>query len=89
MMFFREGETPFPRKSHGIWAMAQYQRLGLLKDAPPYQKIVDSVVLTDLYEKAAGKFGIDVPNDDMKPFDLVLDKATFDPKKPDEEVKRP
>jgi len=29
-----------------------------------------------------------VPDDDMKPFVLKLDGATFDPKNPQEEVKR-
>jgi nitrate/nitrite transport system substrate-binding protein len=89
MLFFRDGATPFPRRSHGIWAMAQYQRLGLIKEAPPYQKIVDSIVLTDLYEKVASKAGLKVPNDDMAPFEILLDKVTFDPKAPEKEVARP
>ena len=29
MRFFRDGAVNFPRKSHYIWAMAQYQRFGL------------------------------------------------------------
>lgn len=88
MRFYRDGLTNAPLKSYGIWFMAQFQRFGLLKEAPPYQQIVDSIVLSDLYEEVAKAEGIDVP-DDMKPFDVKLDKVTFDPTKPDEEAKRP
>jgi nitrate/nitrite transport system substrate-binding protein len=89
MQFFREGATNFPRKAHGIWAMAQYGRLGLLKDTPDYQKIVDDVVLTDLYSEIATREGVAIPDDDMKPFEVMFDKTTFDPAKPEDEVKRP
>ncbi|MEO7836222.1 MAG: CmpA/NrtA family ABC transporter substrate-binding protein [Acidimicrobiales bacterium] len=89
MVFFRDGEVNAPRRSHAIWFMAQYQRFGLLKETPPYQKIADDILLRDLYEKVAADEGIDVPDDDMKPFDVVLDNTTFDPAKPEEEVARP
>jgi nitrate/nitrite transport system substrate-binding protein len=68
--------------------MAQYQRLGLLKTAPAFTKLADEIVLTDIYEKAASEFGIDVP-EDMQPIEIELDGATFDPTKPQEEAKRP
>jgi len=87
MMFHRGGKTNAPLKSYGIWAMAQYQRLGLSKTAPAYTKIADEIVLTDAYEKAASEFGIDVP-EDMQPIEIALDKVTFDPKKPGEEATR-
>jgi nitrate/nitrite transport system substrate-binding protein len=87
MMFHRGGKTNAPLKSYGIWGLAQYQRLGLLKTAPDYKALTDSIVLTDAYEKAAAEFGIDVP-DDMQPIDIALDDVTFDPKKPLEEVNR-
>ncbi len=29
MRFFRDGQVNLPRRSHGIWFLAQYQRLGL------------------------------------------------------------
>ena len=89
MLFFRDGTTNFPRRSYGYWALAQYQRLGLLRDAPDYASIVDSTVLTDIYAEAAEQAKVDVPDDDMSPFDVVLDHATFDPKNPQEEVGRP
>jgi nitrate/nitrite transport system substrate-binding protein len=89
MLFFRDGKTNAPRRSYGYWAMAQYQRLGLIKEAPDYQAIVDSIVLRDLYEQVADAEGIDVPDDDMKPFTVKLDGAEFDPAKVADEVKRP
>ncbi|MDQ2648000.1 MAG: ABC transporter substrate-binding protein [Actinomycetota bacterium] len=88
MRFFRDGATNFPRKSHYIWAMAQYQRFGLLEEAPPYQELADELILTDLYAEVAAAEGIDIPDDDMQPFDVVLDDVTFDPSNPAEEVAR-
>jgi nitrate/nitrite transport system substrate-binding protein len=87
MMFHRDGETNAPLKSYGIWGLAQYQRLGLLKAAPDYAALSESLVLTDAYAKAAKEFGISVP-DDMQSFELALDNATFDPNKPEAEVSR-
>lgn len=89
MMFFRDGLVNLPRRSHVYWFLSQYQRFGLLKEAPPYAKIADSLLLTDLYAKAAQKAGVTVANDDMKPFEVKLDGVTFDPSKPEEEAKRP
>jgi len=87
MMFHRGGKTNTPLKSYGIWGLAQYQRLGLLKTTPDYKALTDSIVLSDAYAKAAKDFGIDVV-DDMQPIDITLDKVTFDPKKPEVEVSR-
>jgi nitrate/nitrite transport system substrate-binding protein len=89
MMFFRDGLVNLPRRSHVYWFLSQYQRFGLLKEAPPYAKIADSLLLTDLYAKAAQMAGVTVANDDMKPFEIKLDGVTFDPAKPEEEAKRP
>lgn len=88
MQFFRDGDLPFPRRSYGIWALAQYQRLGLLAEAPDYTKLVDDIILTDLYAEVAAAEGIDVPDDDMAPFEVRLDGVTFDPAKPEEEAQR-
>lgn len=88
MTFFRDGLVNMPRKSHGIWFLTQYQRFGLLKSAPDYQAIVDSVILSDLYAEVAKKEGISLPDDDMKPFVVKLDGITFDPAKPEVEAKR-
>ena len=88
MMYFRDGKTSAPRRGHAIWFLSQYQRFGLLKEPPPYTKLADEIILRDLYEQVAGKEGIDVPGDDMAPFQVKLDGVTFDPGKPDEEAKR-
>jgi nitrate/nitrite transport system substrate-binding protein len=89
MQFFRDGATNFPRRSHGYWFLAQYQRFGYLDEAPAYAELVDDLILSDLYAEVADAEGIDVPDDDMAPFDVKLDGVTFDPTKPDEEAARP
>lgn len=89
MRFSRDGVTNAPRRAHALWFLAQYQRFGLLKEAPAYKQIVDDLILTDLYAEVAAAAKVPVPDDDMKPFEVKLDGATFDPAKPDEEAKRP
>lgn len=88
MQFFRDGKTNMPRRSYGYWALAQYQRLGLLAEAPDYDALVDSLILSDLYKEVATAEGIAMPDDDMAPIQIRLDGATFDPKKPDVEAAR-
>jgi nitrate/nitrite transport system substrate-binding protein len=88
MRFFRDGATNLPRKSHYIWAMAQYQRFGYLDEAPPYQELADALILSDQYREVAAAEGIDVPDDDMEPFEVALDGVTFDPSDPAAEVAR-
>lgn len=88
MTFFRDGDVNFPRKSHYFWAMAQYQRMGYLKEAPPYQELADELILTDFYTEVAEAEGIDIPDDDMTPFEVQLDGVTFDPANPAEEASR-
>jgi nitrate/nitrite transport system substrate-binding protein len=89
MQFFRDGKTNAPRRSYGYWFLAQYQRFGYLDEAPNYEEIVGDVILSDLYAEVAQAEGIEVPDDDMAPFEVKLDGATFDPAKPDEEAARP
>ncbi len=89
MTFFRNGEVNFPRRSHALWFLAQYKRLGYLTTDADYKKLPDQIILRDLYEQVASAEKVAVPEDDMKPFDVKLDGATFDPKKPEEEAKRP
>ncbi|MET1001690.1 MAG: CmpA/NrtA family ABC transporter substrate-binding protein [Acidimicrobiia bacterium] len=88
MVFFRDGEVNAPRSAHAIWFLAQYQRLGLLSTTPDYKKLADAILLRDVYAKVAKAEKIAVPNDDMAPFTVKLDDATFDPAKPQLEVKR-
>lgn len=83
MLFHRSGQTNFPRKSHAIWFMAQYKRFGYLTAAPDYKGIADKLILQDVYAEVAKSMNIALPDDDMKPFTLTLDNATFDPAQPE------
>jgi nitrate/nitrite transport system substrate-binding protein len=83
MLFHRGGQVNYPRKSHGIWFMAQYLRFGYLQQAPDYKAVADKLVLQDLYVDVAKSMNIATPDDDMKPFTVELDNAVFDPAKPD------
>ncbi len=87
MLFHRNGETNFPRKSHGIWFMVQYVRFKYLDREPDYKAIADKLILQDLYKEVATEMNIPVPGDDMQPFTIDLDKVTFDPAKPAESLK--
>ena len=51
MLFHKGGMVNFPRKSHAIWAMAQFVRFGYLKEAPNYAAIADKLILDDLYKE--------------------------------------
>lgn len=82
MLFHKGGMVNYPRKSHAIWAMAQYVRFGYLNEAPDYKAIADKLILQDLYEEVAASMKVKVPTDDMKPFSLTMDKTVFDPKNP-------
>ncbi len=83
MMFHRGGAVNFPRKAHAIWFMAQYLRFGYLQNAPDYKSIAGKLVMQDLYTEVAKSMKIAIPEDDMKPFTLDLDKAAFDPNAPE------
>lgn len=87
MLFHRNGETNFPRKSHAIWFMTQFVRFDYLQQAPDYNAIADKLIMQDLYKEVATSMGIKIPTDDMKPFVLKLDKVTFDPNKPADYLK--
>ncbi|SHM61635.1 CmpA/NrtA family ABC transporter substrate-binding protein [Flavobacterium xinjiangense] len=82
MLFHKGGTVNYPRKSYAIWAMAQFVRFGYLKEAPNYAAIADKLILQDLYEEVAKSMKIKIPNDDMKPFSLTMDKTVFDPSNP-------
>jgi nitrate/nitrite transport system substrate-binding protein len=87
MLFHRNGETNFPRKSYAIWFMTQYVRFDYLQEAPDYNAIAEKLIMQDLYREVATSMGIKIPTDDMRPFTIKLDKATFDPNKPADYLK--
>lgn len=82
MLFHRGGETNFPRYSHGIWFMTQYVRFGRLQAAPDYEAIARKVILQDLYREVADEMKVPVPDDDMRPFLVQVDRGEFDPRNP-------
>jgi nitrate/nitrite transport system substrate-binding protein len=88
MLFSRGGKVSYPRLSHGIWFMAQYARFGYLKAMPSDAKtIADKLILQDVYREVAKEVGVPIPEDDMKPWTMTLDKAKFDPTKPEAYLK--
>jgi nitrate/nitrite transport system substrate-binding protein len=87
MLYHRNGETNFPRKSHAIWFMTQFVRFDYLKQAPDYKAIADKIILQDLYREVAASLKVKVPDDDMKPFKLDIEKVSFDPSNPEEYLK--
>jgi nitrate/nitrite transport system substrate-binding protein len=88
MQFFQGGTVSFPRRSHATWFLAQYERLGIAKGTPDYANLPSKLILSDLYAEVAAAEKVPVPADDMSPFDVKLDGATFDPKKPQAEATR-
>ena len=55
--------------------MAQYQRFGLIKSAPAYDRLAKSLILTDLYTEVAEEYRVPVPKDDMKKKARALKRA--------------
>lgn len=88
MRFYRDGQTPFPRRSYAMWFMAQYVRFGYLPQLPDANALASTVILTDLYKEVAQSMKVPVPDDDMAPFTVTLDGATFDPVTIEQEAKR-
>ncbi len=87
MQFYRDGDVNFPRHGHGIWFMTAYERWGKAKLPADPMKVAGEVILQDLYKEVAGEMKIAVPDDDMTPFEVKVDKMTFDPSKPQEMAK--
>ncbi|MDO1446751.1 CmpA/NrtA family ABC transporter substrate-binding protein [Rhodocytophaga aerolata] len=83
MLYHNKGMVNYPRKAHGIWYLNQYVRFNYLKQAPNYKEVADKLILQDVYAEVAKEMGIVLPEDDMQPFTIDLDKATFDPNNPD------
>ena len=87
MQFYRGGDVNFPRHGNAIWFMTAYERFGKAKLPANYEEIAQKVILQDLYKEVATEMKIAVPDDDMKPFEVKVDKMTFDPSKPKEMLK--
>ena len=80
MKFYNEGATNSPRKSYGMWFLSQYVRFGMLKTPPAdYKAIADKLIMSDVFAEVAADMKLPVPDDDMKPFTVTIDKREFDP----------
>src|SRR6187455_2622920 len=77
MLFYNNGIVNTPKKSYGIWFMAQYVRFGYLKSDPDYKNIADKLILSDLYAEVAKEMSVPV-QPDMQAFKTTYD-VQFDP----------
>ena len=77
MLFYNNGIVNTPKKSYGIWFMAQYVRFGYLKSDPDYKNIADKLILSDLYAEVAKEMSVPV-QPDMQAFKTTYD-VLFDP----------
>ncbi len=78
MTFYNKGFVNTPRKSHGMWFLAQYVRFGMLKSNPDFKGIAEKLILDDLYAEVAREAKVPVMTDDMKAFKTTYD-VSFDP----------
>lgn len=80
MKFYNAGLTNAPRRSYGIWFLSQYVRFGYLKTPPAdYKAVSDKLIMSDVFEEVAAEMKLTLPDDDMQPFTVTIDKAVFDP----------
>jgi nitrate/nitrite transport system substrate-binding protein len=89
LRFFRGGLVNPPRRAHALWFLAQYRRFGLLRADPPFNELVNQLVLRDLYAEVVDRERIELADDDMHPFEIDLDGAMFDPHDIPAEISRP
>ena len=80
MTFFNNGIVNTPKKSYGIWFMAQFVRFGYLKTDPDYHGIAEKLILDDLFAEVAKEMSVPV-QPDMQMIATNFD-APFDPKSP-------
>jgi nitrate/nitrite transport system substrate-binding protein len=77
MTFYNNGIVATPKKSYGIWFMAQFVRFGYLKAEPNYKDIVEKLILDDLFAEVAKEMSVPV-QPDMQTIKTNYDVA-FDP----------
>ena len=92
-VFYRRFAS-FPLHSHGVWALTQFRRWGMIPENKPdswYQDTAAKVFRADLYREAFASLlaeGLvkaeELPKDDALsyPAEAFLDKLAFDPTKP-------
>ncbi len=77
MTFYNNGIVATPKKSYGIWFMAQFVRFGYLKAEPNYKDIAEKLILDDLFAEVAKEMTLPV-QPDMQVIKTNYDVA-FDP----------
>jgi len=97
---FYQRFASFPFKSHAVWGLTQARRWGQIpinRSDSWYFEIADQTFRTDIYRKAFGELltdgkvkAEDLPADDYQshPAEAFIDKIAFDPKKPNEYLKK-
>lgn len=84
--FHEGGRVNPPRRRDVRWFLAQYERLGLVREARRLVPAAEGLLLRELYAEVAAAEGVPVPDDDLDPFDVALDGTRFDPRAPVAEV---
>jgi nitrate/nitrite transport system substrate-binding protein len=92
-VFYRR-HASFPWHSHGVWALTQFRRWGMVPENKPdgwYQDIAAKVFRTDLYRAAFDSLKADglvksdeCPTEDSRGYgaEAFIDRIAFDPAKP-------
>lgn len=88
MLFYKNGEVNLPKHSWGIFFMAQYRRWGMIKQTPDYMGVAKTILQKELFIETAKELGVPVKDEDMKPLTGFIDGITFDPRKPEDSVKK-
>ena len=87
MRFNRDGDVPFPWRSHGEWFLIQQRRWGFIDKPIDYKKVSAAVNRVDLYRDAAKGMGIPVPAQDARK-ETLFDGIAYDPDDPEGYLKR-
>ena len=88
MLFYKNGEVPFPKKSYGIFFLAQFRRWKMVKEPINYKAVVDTIIKQDMYISVANEMKIPIPKDDMKPISGFIDNVIFNPNDPEGSIKK-
>ncbi|MBX0311641.1 MAG: ABC transporter substrate-binding protein [Sulfurihydrogenibium sp.] len=88
MLFYKNGEVPFPKKAYGIFFLAQFRRWKMVKEPINYKAVVDTIIKQDMYISVANEMKIPIPKDDMKPISGFIDNVIFNPNDPEGSIKK-
>jgi nitrate/nitrite transport system substrate-binding protein len=86
-MIFSSRNCNYPQPKFVTWWLTQFRRWGMLGAPPDYAAVAKEVMRPDLYTAAMKEIGVKHGGQDDSPVTL-FDGVTFDPKKPEEYVKK-